>query len=112
VEQRRTPATQPDHRFAVRVKPGSRRASVGGTWAGRLGPALIVAVTAPAVDGKANKAVLAALAAALDVPSSRFTLVTGDRGRDKLVAVRPAPPDLAARVDLLLSGVGADPRTQ
>lgn len=70
---------------------------------------LIVAVTAPAVDGKA---VLAALADALDVPVSRFTLVTGDRGRDKLVAVHPAPPDLVARVDLLLSGVGADTRTQ
>ena len=55
------------YRFAVRVKPGARHPGVGGGRAGRLGPALVVAVSAPAVDGKANEAVCRALAAALGV---------------------------------------------
>jgi uncharacterized protein YggU (UPF0235/DUF167 family) len=111
VEQRRTPSRS-EYRFAVRVKPGARRLRVGGRWDGRLGPALVVAVTAPAVDGRANAAVITALADVLDVPSRRFTLVTGERARDKLVAVEQVPAGLPARIALLLSGVRADPPTQ
>jgi uncharacterized protein len=49
-------------RFAVRVRPGVRHTTVGGRWDGPSGAALMVAVTAPAVDGRANAAVLEALA--------------------------------------------------
>lgn len=78
-------------RFAVRVKPGTKRTLVGGTWDGPGGAALVVAVTAPAVDGKANAAVCAAVADAFGVRASTVRIVRGERGRDKLVELDPAP---------------------
>ena len=42
----------------VRVRPGASRTAVGGRYDGPLGPALVVAVTAPAVDGRATEAAL------------------------------------------------------
>lgn len=75
-------------RFAVRVKPGARREAVGG----RHGDALVVAVTAPAIEGKANDAVRKALAKAFSVRKQDVTIVTGERGRDKIIEV-PDDPD-------------------
>lgn len=77
-------------RFTVRVKPGSARVSVGGRWPGG---ALIVAVPARAVEGKANEAVRTALAGAFGVRRAQVRIVRGDRARDKLVEIEPAPPD-------------------
>lgn len=71
----------------IRVKPGARRTSVGGTWAGPDGDALVVAVQAPAVDGKANAAVVAAVAAAFGVRSRDVTITAGERSRDKAVEI-------------------------
>lgn len=93
-----------EHRFAIRVRPGARRTAVGGRWDGPFGPALVVAVTAPPVDGKANDAVRKALAAALGVPRGQVTIVTGASGRDKLVAVDSPPAGTAARIVELTSG--------
>jgi uncharacterized protein YggU (UPF0235/DUF167 family) len=87
-----------EHRFPIRVRPAARRPAVGGRWDGRLGPALIVAVTAPAVDGKANEAVRRALAGALDVHHRHITIVAGTRSRDKLVAIADPPTDLNIRL--------------
>ncbi|TCO56656.1 DUF167 domain-containing protein [Actinocrispum wychmicini] len=87
-------------RFAVRVKPGVRRESVGGTWGEN---ALIVAVAAPAVEGKANAAVRAALAKAFGVRARDVSVVAGSRGRDKIVELAPAPADAAERLTVLLA---------
>jgi uncharacterized protein (TIGR00251 family) len=81
-------------RFAIRVKPNARRTVVGGTW-GDDG-ALVVAVAAPAIDGKANAAVLRALAAALGVPRRSIVVVGGAHNRSKVVEVMHPPPGLAA----------------
>lgn len=94
-----------EFRFAVRVKPGARRTVVGGRWDGRFGPALVVAVPAPAVDGKANDAVCQALAAALGVPVGELTIAVGARGRDTLVTVASAPAGLDTRINELTSVV-------
>jgi hypothetical protein len=83
-----------EHRFPIRVRPAAHRPAVGGHWDGKLGPALIVAVTAPAVDGKANEAVRRVLADALSIHRRQITIVTGARSRDKLVAVADPPADL------------------
>ena len=81
-------------RFAVRVKPNAKRDAVGGEWDGVLGKALIVAVKAPAVDGKANAAVVKVLARALGLRSRNLLVVQGDRSRDKLVEVSGAALDV------------------
>lgn len=72
-------------RFAVRVKPNAKINKVGGTWPGPSGNALIVTVTAPAIDGRANAAVERVLSHALGLPASTVRVVAGHRGRDKLV---------------------------
>jgi uncharacterized protein YggU (UPF0235/DUF167 family) len=90
--------------FPVRVRPGASRTAVGGRYDGPLGPALVVAVGVPAVDGRANQAALAALARALDVPKTHLAVRTGARARDKLVTVADPPADLAERVARLRDG--------
>jgi uncharacterized protein len=74
-------------RVAVRVKPGARRTAVGGRYDGPHGPALIIAVTAPAVDGKATEAARRALAEALGVKPAAVTLRVGATSRDKVFEV-------------------------
>ena len=71
----------------VRVRPGAGRTRVGGRYDGPHGPALIVAVGAPAVDGKATEAVRKALAAALGVRPADVSLRLGATSRDKVFIV-------------------------
>ena len=96
------PVTEPPLRVRVRVRPGARRTAVGGRWDGPGGPALVVTVAAPAVDGRANAAVGAALAEAFGVRPARVTVVSGQRGRDKVIAIDRPPPDAAERLRRLL----------
>jgi uncharacterized protein YggU (UPF0235/DUF167 family) len=86
---------------AVRVKPGSSRTRVGGCHPGPHGPALIVAVSARAVDGRATEAARRALADALGLRPAAVTLRTGAASRDKVFIVDEPPPDLAERVQRL-----------
>ncbi|HSN44342.1 MAG TPA: DUF167 domain-containing protein [Propionibacteriaceae bacterium] len=74
-------------RARVRVKPGSSRNRVGGNYASPDGDALIVAVSAPAVDGRANDAVIKVLADALSVRRADITIIHGHLGRTKVVDV-------------------------
>jgi uncharacterized protein len=94
-----------DLTFPVRVRPGAKRNAVGGRYDGPLGPALVVAVTAPAVDGKATRAVLAAVAAALGLRASQVSLRSGERSRDKLLE---APADARERLTMLLQSSTQD----
>jgi uncharacterized protein YggU (UPF0235/DUF167 family) len=84
--------------IAVRVRPGSSRVRVGGRYDGPHGAALVVAVTAPPVDGRATEATLRALAAALGVKPATLSVRAGTTSRDKVIAVTDAPPDLQDRV--------------
>jgi uncharacterized protein len=84
-------------RITIRVRPGQSRPGVGGEHDG----ALVVRVSAPAVDGRATAAALAAVAGALGVRRSAVTLVTGATSRTKIIDVEGADPDDLAR---LLSG--------
>jgi len=59
--------------LAVKVVPGSSRDRIAGV----LGDALKVTVATPAERGKANAAVGAILAGALDVDKKSITLVSG-----------------------------------
>lgn len=69
----------------IRVRPNSSRNKVGGTVGEP--PRLIVAVQAPAIDGKANEAVIKELARAFDCRARDFTIVFGELGRDKRLLV-------------------------
>ena len=81
-------------RIAIRVKPGSSRARVGGLHGDRL----VVAVNARPVDGEATEAALAAVADAFGARRRDVRLVSGVKGRDKLVELDPEPPDCAERL--------------
>jgi uncharacterized protein len=85
-------------RITIRVRPGSARPGVGGEQAG----ALVVRVSAPAVDGRATRAALAAVADAFGVRRDAVTLVTGKTSRTKVVEVAGGDPRVLA--DLLGPG--------
>ncbi|GIJ49925.1 hypothetical protein Val02_68110 [Virgisporangium aliadipatigenens] len=79
---------------------------MGGRYEGPFGAALVVAVNAPPVDGRATAAVLRALADALGLRPAALRLRSGAASRDKLVEVSAPPDDLDARVDRLRDGDG------
>jgi uncharacterized protein len=81
-------------RITVRVRPGSARPGVGGEHGG----ALVVRVSARAVDGKATEAALAALATAFGVRRQAVTLVAGASSRTKVVDVAGAEPATLTRL--------------
>jgi uncharacterized protein YggU (UPF0235/DUF167 family) len=82
-------------RITIRVKPGSAHPGVGGDHAG----ALVVRVSARAVQGKATEAALAEVAAAFGVRRSAVTLVSGATSRTKIVDISAGDPGMLA--DLL-----------
>jgi uncharacterized protein (TIGR00251 family) len=84
-------------RYTVYVHPRASRDKV----ALRDDGALEVWVRAPAVEGRANQAVLALLAARLRLRPRTVTLVRGEHGRQKLVEL---PLDAAAVRQALAEG--------
>ncbi|WP_229400195.1 DUF167 domain-containing protein [Micromonospora okii] len=91
---------------AVRVKPGAARVRVGGRHDGPHGPALVIAVNAPPVDGRATEAARRALADALGVRPAAVSLRAGAASRDKLFLVERPPAELAEALRRLRDGVG------
>jgi uncharacterized protein YggU (UPF0235/DUF167 family) len=83
-------------RLTVRAYPSAKRAGVGGRYGSDEPPVLIVRVTAPAVDGKANEAVLRAVAAAVGVPRRSAWIVSGAESRTKVVELDGADPQALA----------------
>jgi uncharacterized protein YggU (UPF0235/DUF167 family) len=83
-------------RITIRVKPGSARPGVGGEHDG----ALIVRVSARAVDGKATEAALTAVADSFGIRRSAVRLVSGASSRTKVVDIDVGDPlILAALLD-------------
>ena len=89
----------PDFLLEIRVRPNASRNKVGGT-AGDP-PRLVVAVQAPAVDGKANVAVIKELASAFGLRVRDFTIVHGELARDKRLLVIGNETELAMRIEEL-----------
>jgi uncharacterized protein (TIGR00251 family) len=82
----------------VRLQPRARRDEVVGEREGRI----LIRVTAPPVDGRANAALCALIAKAAGVAPSRVAVVRGQGARDKLVRVEGV--DEAALRRALLGG--------
>ncbi|GAB4104099.1 hypothetical protein GCM10028790_31180 [Micromonospora taraxaci] len=89
---------------AVRVKPGASRDRVGGRFDGPHGPALVIAVHDPAVDGRATEAARRALAAALGIRPAAVSLRAGAASRDKLFLVDRPASELSALLRRLRDG--------
>ena len=87
--------------LAVRLQPRGRRDEVVGERAG----AVVIRVTAPGVDGKANAALCAFVARAAGVAPSRVSVVRGQTSRDKIVRVAGVDEELLKAV---LLGQSAD----
>jgi hypothetical protein len=80
-------------RIKVRVHPGSSRNRVGGRRGNGL---LVVQVTAPALEGRANRAVEEVLAESFGVGRSSVRLLSGARARTKVFEVEGADPAVLA----------------
>jgi len=81
-------------RIAVRVQPRARRDEIAGEREG----ALVVRVTAPPVENKANDAVRKLLARRLGIAPSRVSVVRGASARNKLVEIDDIDAEAARRV--------------
>jgi len=86
-----TASAGPGCRLAVVVTPNAPRTRADGLHDGHLR----VRLAAPPVDGKANAALLAWLAAELGLQRRELQLLQGAGARRKLVAL-PAPPQQVA----------------
>ena len=67
----------------VRVQPGAKKSEFAGVLDGRLR----IRLAAPAVENKANKALLAFVAGAIGLRASKVSLVSGETGRLKRLLV-------------------------
>jgi len=92
--------------ITIRAKPGSSRDRVGGAF----GDSLVVAVTAPAVDGRANEAVVRALAKALRLRAGLLHVKSGAKSRTKVISIEvdeESAPAINERLATLLGEFGA-----
>ena len=70
--------------LAIKVQPKSARNEIAAVMDDGT---VKIRLTAPPVDGKANKALIKFLSKLLDVPQSDINIVAGAKGRKKLVSI-------------------------
>lgn len=78
------------------VKPGSKTDAVMGEFDGRLK----ISLNAPAVDGRANEALIRFLSKKLGVPKSAVEIVQGATSRLKRVSIKGASAQSVTRAFL------------
>lgn len=81
----------------LHVQPGARKSC----FSGLHGDALRVRIAAPAVDDKANAALLEFLKEALDLPPRAAAIRHGHHARRKVVAIVNADAGLVAKLTAL-----------
>jgi len=79
--------------ITVSTKPGAKKTRVIGEVAGELK----IEVTAPPVEGKANKAVIKLVAEWLDIARSRVSIVSGETSRKKRLSIDGVAAETIAR---------------
>lgn len=77
------PGASPGVRIDIRVIPRSTKNGIDGVRDGRI----LVRVTAAPVEGAANDAVVATIAAALDLPRRAVRVVHGNSSRNKTIEI-------------------------
>ena len=83
----------------LHVQPAARKSEI----VGRHGDALKVRVAAPAVDNKANAALIELLSTSLGVPRSAVVIRHGATARRKVIEVA-CGPEAAASLERLMRG--------
>lgn len=79
-------------RLTVRVQPGASRNEVGGRYGTGQPATPLAKLVAPAKEGRANAALVEALAKELGVPKSAIRIVAGARSKTKVLEVAGADP--------------------
>jgi len=77
----------------VHIVPNTKVDSI----AGEYGDAVKIKLRAPAVEGKANAALVRFLAGQLEVPRHAIVLQSGQRSRDKLIRINGLTKEEARR---------------
>ena len=75
--------------MAIRVQTRAHRDEIAGERAG----ALLVRVTAPPIEGRANDALCKLVAKRLEIAPRRVSVVRGATARDKLLEVEGMEPE-------------------
>jgi len=69
--------------FAVKIHPRAKKNAI----TGEIGDAVKLALTAPAVEGRANQACIEFFANLLELPRSSVTIASGQTSRRKVIRV-------------------------
>lgn len=83
-----------DLELSIHAQPGARRTEVQGLH----GDAIKIRISARAVEGAANEALLEFVASALQVPRRRCVLLSGETSRHKRVRIEAPDREHAERV--------------
>lgn len=76
--------------LTIRVTPRARRNEIVEILSDLT---IKIRLTAPPVEGKANKALIKYLSEVLEIPTSKIDIVAGSTGRDKIVSIIDADSD-------------------
>jgi uncharacterized protein (TIGR00251 family) len=79
--------------LAIKVHSRAKKNAI----TGEIGDALKLALTAPPVDGRANKACIEFFANLLKVPRSSVTIASGETSRNKVIRVAGLTKDEVRR---------------
>ena len=74
--------------LAVRAQPGAKKTAITGVYGQGAMAQLKIAVQAPPLEGRANRALISFLAETFNVPKNAVELVTGELSRSKVFLLR------------------------
>ena len=75
-------------RFAIRVQPGAKSDEILGWIADAVGNSVLkLRLRAPALEGKANAALIDLLAESLEIRPRQILIERGGKSREKIIAV-------------------------
>jgi uncharacterized protein (TIGR00251 family) len=91
--------------LAVRAQPGAKRTAITGIYGERTAAQLKISVQAPAIEGRANEALIGFLAEIFGLPKTAVELKAGELSRSKVflvlgVTVARARVVLAQRIEV------------
>ena len=89
--------------LAVRAQPGAKKTAITGVYGEGPAAQLKIAVHAPPLKGRANRALIAFLAETFGLPKNAVELVSGELSRSKVIMLRGVTAEKAKKTldDLL-----------